>query len=77
VCGLSLPIFVLCSNIFSEHLRDGKDLRASQPNARGPGRSSVEVALATLYMGVGIWAVVFQRTPVIQAGGDINYETWF
>jgi hypothetical protein len=28
-------LFVLCSNVFSEHLHDGKALRASQPNA-GP-----------------------------------------
>ncbi len=47
--------FGLRSKFLSEHLRTRKALRASQPDARGPGRRSAEVALATpVYSSAGV-----------------------
>ena len=47
--------FVLCCNVLSEHLRTQQALGASQPDARGPGRSLTEVALATpVYSSAGV-----------------------
>ena len=77
-----MRIFVVCSNVLSEHIRIRKALRASLPDAKGPGRSFAEVALANQRGRLleEFWVVVTRMESIIWSlfeGKVIDYRFRF